>query len=110
MVTIKEFANFNASSQIAEVLTSALRLLLQVLQWDFSKYDQRQTLPRRATKSEISILAPPTNWTAPLTDIKLIELLLAVHEKYRGNSLTQLVRQSLIQLASLSKVGKFDNE
>jgi hypothetical protein len=76
-----------------------------VLNWDFSKYDTRQTLPpRRPRKSQPSILAPPKDWTQRLSDVSLIELLMSIHEKYRGNAITQLIRQALIQLASLSKV------
>jgi hypothetical protein len=101
---LKEFINQTPSEQVANTFTPAMNLLLNVLNWDFSKYDPRQTNPERKRKTQPAELAPPEDWVPKLTDTMLIEVLVSIHDRYREHEISGLIRQSLFQLASLSRV------
>ncbi|KAL0485903.1 nuclear protein export protein Xpo4 [Acrasis kona] len=86
---------------------SALSLLLEVLTWDFSTFDvaNASTQVRRARRSrtQSTVVNPPTHWAPKLADVNLVNMLVECHNKFRGDNVTMTARQSLIQLASLSK-------
>lgn len=74
--------------QIITVMRSALKLLLEVLCWDFSPFDERTTFKRAVpvskTGESIPILLEPLEeeWKTTLANIQIIDLLASVRTAY----------------------------
>eukprot|EP00818_Percolomonas_sp_WS_P008871 CAMPEP_0117437490 /NCGR_PEP_ID=MMETSP0759-20121206/1549_1 /TAXON_ID=63605 /ORGANISM="Percolomonas cosmopolitus, Strain WS" /LENGTH=1146 /DNA_ID=CAMNT_0005229121 /DNA_START=5 /DNA_END=3441 /DNA_ORIENTATION=- len=98
-----------------QVLTQGFNILISILSWDFNA--SMDIFRKRSVKFEEreddifvpNFLSPNSgSWRKHVSDLRLIDMMMVVHEKHRTNSrLSHSIRQCLIRLSHISPVKVF---
>jgi hypothetical protein len=111
---MRELVRTNHQSE--PIAKAAIKLLNEVLTWDFSLFDQRSTLRRTAVqvqKKELPAMIQPKSeyWCKALTTPDLVTHIINFHLLLRSHPLlSHLTLQALVQICSVSQKSFADNQ
>jgi hypothetical protein len=107
--------NCISNQQPEALVKSALKLLNEVLTWDFSPFDKRSVLRVASIKmkKDLPFIISPVNeyWRQSLTNNELVTTVINIHMKHREDLvIPHLTLQCLVQICSVSQKTFINNQ